>query len=197
MKKIWIALAGVSLASLACSAAQATIFNFDIQYWNGLGSPPANPNEEDFAHFIVDDYWGGTIGDSNGPSGIWTYGNDGDYFGLGYQNTFIDIYNEEDGGGFTFTPYFVDEDGNEPVFYWELNLYGPSVLGGTPGDYHILAGVYDYDYYGEGAFRVTITEADDGAGAVPEPAAWVMMVGGFGAIGAAMRRRQRTAVSFG
>jgi hypothetical protein len=32
--------------------------------------------------------------------------------------------------------------------------------------------------------------------AVPEPASWAMMIGGFGMIGAAMRRRQRTVVRF-
>lgn len=31
----------------------------------------------------------------------------------------------------------------------------------------------------------------------PEPASWALMLGGFGAIGAAMRRRQRAAISFG
>jgi hypothetical protein len=30
----------------------------------------------------------------------------------------------------------------------------------------------------------------------PEPASWVMMIGGFGAVGAAMRRRRRTLVRF-
>jgi uncharacterized protein YjiK len=34
------------------------------------------------------------------------------------------------------------------------------------------------------------------AAAVPEPASWAMMVGGFGLIGGAMRRRQKTAVVF-
>ena len=33
-------------------------------------------------------------------------------------------------------------------------------------------------------------------GAVPEPATWAMMIGGFGAIGVAARRRRRTTVSF-
>ncbi|MFD1613351.1 cistern family PEP-CTERM protein [Sphingomonas tabacisoli] len=32
--------------------------------------------------------------------------------------------------------------------------------------------------------------------AVPEPATWAMMIGGFGLIGAAARRRQRTAVTY-
>lgn len=45
------------------------------------------------------------------------------------------------------------------------------------------------DYLG-GNFAVS------GFGAVPEPAAWAMMIGGFGAVGATMRRRQRVAVSY-
>jgi hypothetical protein len=32
--------------------------------------------------------------------------------------------------------------------------------------------------------------------AVPEPATWAMMLGGFGLLGASMRRRQRTTVTF-
>ena len=34
-------------------------------------------------------------------------------------------------------------------------------------------------------------------GAAPEPASWAMMLGGFGAIGGAMRSRRKAAVSFG
>jgi len=34
-------------------------------------------------------------------------------------------------------------------------------------------------------------------GGVPEPASWALMLGGFGLVGGAMRRRQRTAISFG
>ena len=34
-------------------------------------------------------------------------------------------------------------------------------------------------------------------GAVPEPASWALMLGGFGAIGGAMRSRRKAAVSFG
>ena len=36
-----------------------------------------------------------------------------------------------------------------------------------------------------------------GAGAVPEPASWALMLGGFGAIGGALRSRRKAAVSFG
>jgi hypothetical protein len=46
------------------------------------------------------------------------------------------------------------------------------------------------DAFKFGTLKVTPT------GAVPEPATWAMMIGGFGAIGAAMRMRRRTTVSF-
>jgi hypothetical protein len=39
-------------------------------------------------------------------------------------------------------------------------------------------------------------DAKLGTGAAPEPATWAMMVGGFGLIGGALRRRQRTSVRF-
>ena len=34
------------------------------------------------------------------------------------------------------------------------------------------------------------------AGGVPEPAAWAMMLAGFGLVGSAMRRRAKVAVAF-
>jgi hypothetical protein len=44
----------------------------------------------------------------------------------------------------------------------------------------------------------TVVSLDlNGGGAVPEPASWAMMLGGFGAIGGAMRSRRKAAVSFG
>ena len=194
MKAIRLGFTALAATILCAGAAQATVFNFDIQFWTGAGDPPVNPDAGDFAHFVVDDYWGGTIGNRNGPSGIWTYGNDGSYFGTPYQNAFIDIFNSEAGGGFDFTPYVVDENGNDPDFDWEIGFEGVSVLGGTADHYFIQTGVYDYDYYGEGTIRVTISEAT--AAPVPELASWAMMVGGFGAIGGAMRQRKRATVRF-
>ena len=189
MKNIWIALAALPLTALTCTAAQATIFTLDIQYWDGVGPPPTDDTDpSDFAHFIVDDAFGGGIGNRNGPSGIWTYGNQGSYFGLPFQNVFIDIYDGDNGGGFTFTPYVIDDIGNDPDFNWVLDVQGPTALaaGGRDG-FHILPGIYDTDDgYGD-YFRVTIAQA--GVDAAPEPATWAMMIGGFGLAGMALRRR--------
>ena len=50
-------------------------------------------------------------------------------------------------------------------------------------------------YYGSkgGSYAGTF---NFGAGAVPEPAAWAMMIAGFGLVGAAMRRRTKVTVSY-
>lgn len=197
MKAFWLGLAAAG-ACLTTTAAQATIFSFDIQFWDGIGTPTTNPDEGDVAHFIVDDYWGGTDSYNGNPTGIWTYGNDGSYFGLPFQNAFIDIYNDYWGGGFTFTPYTIDSgpdgDSNNPDFDYTLDLYGPSALGGQAGDYHIVAGVYDLtDDYGDNV-RVTISQVSDTA--VPEPANWALMLGGFGLIGGALRQQRRAKVRF-
>lgn len=196
MKSMWLGLAVAAGVALSTSAAQATVFTFDIQYWDGVGSPPTDDTDEgDFAHFVVDDQFGGLDFYAGDPTGIWTYGNEGSYFGLPFQNAFIDIYNDYWGGGFTFIPYVVDEYGNDPVYDYKLDVLGPSALGGAAGDYHILPGVYDTeDAYGD-AFRVTIAQID--IGAVPEPGSWAMMLGGFGLIGGALRQRRRATISFG
>jgi hypothetical protein len=41
-----------------------------------------------------------------------------------------------------------------------------------------------------------ITFFDTGAPALPEPATWAMLIGGFGAMGVALRRRPKVSVSF-
>ncbi len=42
----------------------------------------------------------------------------------------------------------------------------------------------------------TISNFSAPGGAVPEPASWAMMVGGFSLIGGALRSRRRAAVTF-
>ncbi len=77
-------------------------------------------------------------------------------------------------------------------------FYGPT-SGYTLGDRTNSASAYVFDnasgsQYTNYAFRI------DNAPAVPEPTTWILMLAGFGAVGAAMRRRTsqpRVSVSFG
>lgn len=97
---------------------------------------------------------------------------------------------------------------------------GAPVTGSTRGSWILQRGIVQWDgpvefTFGDGGkFRLTLSDVTfDTPGSavvngkfklisdalpsqpVPEPAAWALMVGGFGALGAAMRRR-RTTVSF-
>ena len=80
------------------------------------------------------------------------------------------FYDSAEGGGF---------DGG-----YSINVYnGPQLFTGTTAAPRFVAGTYAFtDFYGQ-ATTLTITPG------VPEPEAWVLMIAGFGAIGAAMRRR--------
>lgn len=83
------------------------------------------------------------------------------------------------------------------------NLPGPGfvLLGGTPlavsftfqtdGNWLGVGGTAfaSQGFYSEVPVRITSLSITPFAGEVPEPAAWVLMILGFGAVGAAMRRR--------
>ena len=61
--------------------------------------------------------------------------------------------------------------------------------------YTVDGGDRDYTPYGQVSFSFTDNAAGAGSGAVPEPASWALMLGGFGLVGGAMRSRKRS-VSF-
>ena len=69
--------------------------------------------------------------------------------------------------------------------------------------YHAVTGADFYQYVfgqvGDTHFHGTLEtlSINGGVAAVPEPASWALMLGGFAAIGGALRMRRRTAVSFG
>ncbi len=64
----------------------------------------------------------------------------------------------------------------------------PTGLYETPGDQSA--------YVGDWAIGPQFTNYAFKAGNVPEPAAWAMMLAGFGLVGSAMRRREKVAVTF-
>jgi hypothetical protein len=69
------------------------------------------------------------------------------------------------------------------------------------GNYVLRLGTTNYSdsIYDSGlAFAgVTVGGVTVPTGGVPEPASWMLMLGGFGAVGGAMRSRRKAAVSFG
>jgi len=69
-----------------------------------------------------------------------------------------------------------------PTFQYDFSIgyYTTDGLDGPTLDYYQLA------YYGTAVLLGGRPEAD----AVPEPATWALMIGGFGLVGAALRRRR-------
>jgi len=89
-------------------------------------------------------------------------------------------------GGFEFAQDYVSPGSTQaPGYYYSGS---PFTFDGTDA-----ASAYVADNAGSDnvnyAFRLQ--------GSVPEPASWALMLGGFGAIGGAMRSRRKAAVSFG
>jgi hypothetical protein len=84
------------------------------------------------------------------------------------------------------------------------NLFGgdPNGAAGTSDTLSFLAALGAGDSVGVfvdnfNGYTGDTTHLSGSITAVPEPASWAMMLGGFGLVGAAMRRRQRVAVRFG
>ncbi|WP_253717023.1 PEPxxWA-CTERM sorting domain-containing protein [Sphingomonas sp. AP4-R1] len=80
-----------------------------------------------------------------------------------------------------------------------LTIYNPGLSsdGTAYFDADINNGITNmrYSAYPYDSNRGLVTGFNEGASAVPEPASWAMMIGGFGLVGAAMRRR-RVSVRF-
>ena len=96
--------------------------------------------------------------------------------------------------------------GSDNLYY----LTGPSFLDGSGLGFTASDGSQTSLYYqdflssyrittftgGFGTGLVTATSSAVAAAAVPEPASWALMLGGFGAIGGALRSRRKTAIAF-
>jgi hypothetical protein len=83
-------------------------------------------------------------------------------------------------GGTTLTTL----DAAHPTFSWSTT--SPVLAAGTQFGFAVN---YDGVYYNDSTGINFTVHGPDASGAVPEPASWAMMVGGFGLVGGAMRRR--------
>ena len=93
--------------------------------------------------------------------------------------------------------------GLNQIFYIGDGLTGTGsgslqVFTAPTGATRLFLGVADgFGWYNNaGTLAVSTTFTPALAAAVPEPTSWALMLIGFGAVGEAMRRRQRTSVSF-
>ena len=127
-----------------------------------------------------------------------TYGNVVGTIFYNYPNNTTDEVQIFNGGPLTatFDPLFATAVLNGSLF-----STGPQTPTGFPGPVDFspangaqITGLYVSTAPQNGTVTGAITFVD-AAGAVPEPATWAMMIGGFGAIGASMRRR-KVAVRF-
>lgn len=98
------------------------------------------------------------------------------------------IFRITQGGDFSTLHHFNSQDGERP--YGGLiadesgNLYGTTSSDGVIG----FGTVFKLSGTG---FAITAPGANPAPGAVPEPASWAMLIVGFGAVGAAARRRRQ------
>ena len=103
--------------------------------------------------------------------------------------TFMTLNNQ---GGF-----YLGNLGGFPIGF---SVFGPQLFSGTTSAPTFLTGTFGLSDISRNrttdplTVNYTLTVSDiTNNGAVPEPASWAMMVGGFGLLGAAMRRRRATA----
>lgn len=115
-------------------------------------------------------------------------------YSSGLSATFFNVPVTYDGMSALSTASFYNDDALGGLYLYTQNIVtlvdasGPQLFTGPNNDPQFLVGTFELDAIGSPDI-ITLTISLDTAGAVPEPASWAMMIGGFGLAGAAMRRR--------
>lgn len=204
-------MASALVAVLMASSASAATITFDeFAYDNNNGAIPANRYLALGVTFVGTDdgsTWGGN---SNGNPGNWgLQGTNGAGFsgfnGTSYTQTltFAALIN-----GFALDASRSNGSADGTIllqgFIGATLQSQVSVTLGAINSWSTasLTGSFDRVVYtGTGSgfhpFGIDNLRFDQAAQAVPEPGTWAMMLAGFGIVGGAMRRRQRTSLSFG
>jgi len=181
MKIKAILLAGLATATLAASESQAANYVFvgswEVDQGPNWGDEPLAYTGQGAAALL----FGGNASDY----AISTAGNSASDINFKAWYSVLGAYGPNN-GGFEFAQDYVSSQSSQAAgYYYSGNPY--------PFADTDAASAYVWDNAGSGnvnyAFRLQ--------GSVPEPASWALMLGGFGAIGGAMRARRRPAVSFG
>ena len=131
----------------------------------------------------------------------WSFnpGADGSAVSLAALTSLMSITNVGTGGSFSFNPFSLTDNATNPSApggiqnSWRLSfgfLNGPGGLSYNKN----LDATYRIDWTVAGAAIPSISDTiiiNQGAGAVPEPGTWALMILGFGGVGALLRRRAR------
>ena len=109
------------------------------------------------------------------------------------------------GNGFTFSNadvgdgFGLDTIFGSDVLFLPINYFSGALLSGNSTFNNVTIaglGLTTGSYIFRSSSDTVTINIGAASGPVPEPATWAMMIGGFGAIGAAMRRRRRVSVTF-
>jgi hypothetical protein len=206
IKQLLPASAGLFALALAASASAQTI-NFDAIttgasvdkfYAGGLDSAGETGPDYGVAFQLGD--WITVSGYSETSQPNLAYSASGnsvvDFFNgftTGFNFTYgtfstatLSVYSGLDGSGDLLA--VLNLAGNDPTSHFDFASFA---FDGTAKSIVLSAG--------EGQFGwddLTFGSLTPGGSAAPEPASWALMLGGFGLVGGAMRRRQRTSVRF-
>lgn len=110
----------------------------------------------------------------------------GSFPGSTAGDAYLDFYFSANGGGLMIS----DADG--PTIL--RTLYGAQLYTGSEAAPTMKSGTFTLTTALASGRRYSLQVVD--ASAVPEPASWLMMIGGFGMIGGAMRARRRVTVRY-
>jgi hypothetical protein len=178
----------------------AAQFTFDLSAFSGSTDPSSGyyGTAFSFADFANFSYFGGS---STFTPFIVTSGTPGDTIIADSDSITVNYGRTLDGigGASQYTSYSVFGDGPVPL----TMIDGVVVPDFSQIDPYSLSFIYE-DHDGTGSnyvnhdatgfiFDIEVSTTSD----APEPASWAMMVGGFGLIGGAMRRRRTVQVRFG
>lgn len=178
-------LATVSAAALVCVAADATPFAFTDKLQTGemvTGTFDGDLSGNLITNMSNVSVWVDGIAFA-GNGSLFTAQHGSTWMGTGIasldgsQNNFIFVDSDLAGG-----------DGGFSNFFYSIGDIGDAAINLTSGQYGTTTPPT--------AFRAHVITQQVQA-AVPEPASWGMMLGGFGLVGASLRSRRRAAVSFG
>jgi hypothetical protein len=210
MKSLQLAIGAMALGLTPASAMAAEVFHFDesdpgsFNTNRSVGSAPLGRLTVDAAVTITQI---GILADLNGDSDMQFLIFDADTGANLFTSTiqsFIDdglAYNWSNALSFTFNPGTVYAVGATSSTGGQ---YAVDQVANEVGDFNFLTGNQNANGpFGASGINLTLNCCDVAtafrtsmAGAVPEPGTWLLMILGFGAIGASMRRSKKPQVTF-